>query len=196
MVIDTSHLNCSDLYQINLTDVAKASKYLISPGSRTLALAVQLCALGIGVPGNLSFLVSVARVPYMRTITNIFLVSLSVADLTFLLFSVTSYLLYLAAPVRSHIHSLLNLSCPVSFSIPFLTYFASVGTIWLVSAERYYAICRPLKHMAVHTKKRAVKLVLATWAVSLGSFLFKTTTILANMVCRGNLSILMAVDMN
>ncbi|XP_033628084.1 orexin receptor type 2-like [Asterias rubens] len=168
MVVDTSHLNCSDLDQLNLTDVARASTYLISPGARTLALAVQLTAFAIGVPGNLSFLVSVARVPYMRTITNYFLVSLSIADLTFLLFTVTSYLLYLTAPVRSHIHSLVNLSCPVSFSIPFLTYFASVGTIWLVSAERYSAICRPLKHIAAHTKKRAVKLILATWAVSCG----------------------------
>ena len=145
------------------------------PGRRSISsaqgiahwpLAVQICALAIGVPGHVSFLLSVARVPYMRTITNIFLVSLSIADVTFLVFTVTSYLLYLPAPVRSHIHSLLNLSCTVSFSVAFLTYFASVGTVWLVSAERYSAICHPLRHIVVHNKRRAVKLVLATWAVS------------------------------
>ncbi|XP_022095739.1 growth hormone secretagogue receptor type 1-like [Acanthaster planci] len=168
MVLDTSHLNCSDLFQLNLTDdVKRASTYLVNPGSRAIALGIQILALVIGVPGNVSFLVSVARVAYMKTITNIFLINLAVADILFLVFTIFSYLMYLPAPVRSHIHSLLNLSCPVSFGIPFLTYFASVATICLLSAERYNAICRPLKHLAVNSKRRAVKLILGTWCVGL-----------------------------
>ncbi|XP_038059908.1 orexin receptor type 1-like [Patiria miniata] len=168
MVVDTSDLNCSDLYQLDLSDdIKRASTYLINPGSRAIALGVQILALIIGVPGNVSFLVAVARVAYMKTITNIFLVNLAIADIIFLFFTIVSYLLYLPAPVRSHIHSLLNLSCSVSFAIPFLTYFTSVATVCLVSAERYHAICRPLKHLAVNTKRRAVKLVLGTWCVGL-----------------------------
>ncbi|XP_022095738.1 delta-type opioid receptor-like isoform X2 [Acanthaster planci] len=168
MVVDTSHLNCSELYQLNLTDdVKRASTYLVNPGSRAIALGIQILVLVIGVPGNVSFLVAVARVAYMKTITNIFLVNLAIADILFVVYTATSYLFYLPAPVRSHIHSMLNIWCPVAVSISFLTYFTSVSTVSLVSVERYNAICRPLKHLAVNSKQRAVKLVFGTWCVGL-----------------------------
>ncbi|XP_072014989.1 orexin/Hypocretin receptor type 1-like [Amphiura filiformis] len=46
-------------------------------------------------------------------------------------------------------------------------YFASMGLYTLVTLERYYAICIPLKHRAIAGKRRTLKIIIANTFVSI-----------------------------
>ena len=45
----------------------------------------------------------------------------------------------------------------------YLSYFASIGFITLVSYERFIAVCHPLRSYKLRTKKRSGLLVALTW---------------------------------
>ncbi len=122
----------------------------------------------IGIVGNLTFMFVIARVNEMRTITNFYLLNLAVSDLIYIIVKAGRHVL------SYHLHNGLRRAelsrttghCYISRAFEYVTYFASLLLVTLVSFERFLAICYPLKHRMVNTKKRTVTLVVATWLLA------------------------------
>ncbi|XP_006138242.2 cholecystokinin receptor type A isoform X2 [Pelodiscus sinensis] len=116
----------------------------------------------LSVLGNTLVITVLIRNKRMRTVTNIFLLSLAVSDLMLCLFCMPFTLIP-------------NLLKDFIFGIAVCktaTYFmgvsVSVSTFNLVaiSLERYSAICKPLQSRVWQTKSHALKVIAATWCVS------------------------------
>ncbi|XP_072019089.1 growth hormone secretagogue receptor type 1-like [Amphiura filiformis] len=122
----------------------------------------------LGILMNLSFLFVLARVRDMRTVTNVYLGNLAVADTMFLIASAVDLL----RTWKSNTGLLLNhpyytnAQC-ISFNLSIkLTFYGSVCMITLVEFERYMAVCHPLKHRMVSGKRYTITVTAVTWIVA------------------------------
>ncbi|XP_070537576.1 somatostatin-like receptor F_48D10.1 [Ptychodera flava] len=123
--------------------------------------AVIIALILLGIFGNTCYLFVIVRVREMRTITNYYLLNLSVADTIFL----SSELVYI---VFAYGGFTVNdtLMCFISFTSVFVTTEESCIMITVISVERYLAICHPLKSHAINTIRRCAKSILVSWIVS------------------------------
>ncbi|XP_026640773.1 cholecystokinin receptor type A isoform X2 [Microtus ochrogaster] len=98
----------------------------------------------------------------MRTVTNIFLLSLAVSDLMLCLFCMPFNL------IPNLLKDFIFGSAMCKTTTYFMGTSVSVSTFNLVaiSLERYGAICRPLQSRVWQTKSHALKVIAATWCLS------------------------------
>ena len=121
-----------------------------------------------GILMNFAFLFTVATVPRMQMVTNFYLVNLSAADILFLMFTLGSYVhTYLHSALRNNVPYLSDFGCWGNFYPIYLSYYASVLIITLVSLERFMVICMPVKYRLIKGKARTVKWIAACWGLSL-----------------------------
>ncbi|PIK48719.1 putative cholecystokinin receptor type A [Apostichopus japonicus] len=117
----------------------------------------------LAVIGNSLVIVTLIQNKRMRSVTNVFLFSLSVSDLMFICvclpFTLVGNLIhnFIFGPVMC---KLISYTMTVSVSV-------SVWTMVAIALERYHAICNPLASRAWQTKSRAFKIVALVWFVSL-----------------------------
>ena len=123
----------------------------------------------IGLLGNCAFLLLLARVKAMRTLTNFFLANLAAADIM-VLFVKVGYL------VGSYQKSIIvwsepfysNWGCALHELLCFTSYCASILLINFISFDRYFAICHPVKYRFMKNKKNASLFMLFfVWTTSL-----------------------------
>lgn len=122
----------------------------------------------VGLLTNSAFLVTIARVKAMKTITNFYLANLACADLTFIIITGLGYTyantkspnIRLGTPWKT------AFGCAASSASTYITYFASICLVSLVGMERFMAICYPLRHRMINRKPRTVKMVLITWLIA------------------------------
>ena len=83
---DASEVDCQayNLF-LNLSDPSSAVAYEYDRVDIALVTTVYPVTATIGLLTNLAFLVTVLRVKYMRTLTNVYLSSLAISDIMFLL---------------------------------------------------------------------------------------------------------------
>ncbi|KAM3592004.1 uncharacterized protein V6R79_011217 [Siganus canaliculatus] len=118
----------------------------------------------LGIVGNALVLAVVLRNGQLKTkSTNLFILSLGVADLSFIVFCV---------PVQATVYTLDQwlfgpVVCKVVHFIIFLTMHASIFTLAAVSLDRYLAICYPLRSRELRTPSRAVASVACVWTLAL-----------------------------
>ena len=112
---------------LNLSDYAALEDSLYS-GIEDLFFTRFLPLVEIvGVVGNVVFILMVLRVPNMRTITNAYLVNISVADLLFIGYGCTFYIVtYFISPIRNDMPFKSWDGCIVTWLPTALTYFASL----------------------------------------------------------------------
>ncbi|XP_076794618.1 cholecystokinin receptor type A isoform X2 [Arvicanthis niloticus] len=98
----------------------------------------------------------------MRTVTNIFLLSLAVSDLMLCLFCMPFNL------IPNLLKDFIFGSAVCKTTTYFMGTSVSVSTFNLVaiSLERYGAICKPLQSRVWQTKSHALKVIAATWCLS------------------------------
>ncbi|XP_072233090.1 cholecystokinin receptor type A [Leuresthes tenuis] len=130
--------------------------------NQTVRIALYSLIFLLSVLGNSLIIVVLVRNRRMRTVTNLFLLSLAVSDLMVSLVCIPFTLIP-------------NLMRDFIFGIgicKLVMYFmgvsVSVSTFNLVaiSLERYSAICNPLTSRTWQTKSHAAKVITATWVVS------------------------------
>ncbi len=121
------------------------------------------------VIGNSALLVVIVRNREMRTITNFYLGNLAVADLTDSALTLMRNLRWYHSSqglliVENFKSSIL---CVLYKAVVHIFYFASFGFVVLVSFERYFAVCFPLKYRKYNNKNRAIRYVALTWLIGL-----------------------------
>ena len=121
-----------------------------------------------GIVTNGSYLFVVARCASMHTATNFYLSNLAVADILFLLFTSASNIrrYQVSEGVSGNTIKDGTFSC---FYKHFedITYTASLVIVVLVTADRFYAVCHPLKHRVAFSRSRAIKFIIAAWVFAL-----------------------------
>ena len=159
---------CTQYNTKKIANSSDAIQYLYSD-AETLVHAFALpIILFFGVSCNSAFLFVVAKIKRLRTITNYYLVSIAIADITLISVSVGNYLwvFFSSGKVRENVPWEYSTGCVMGFTVSFTTYFTSLALITLVTLERYYAICIPLRHRAVTGKRRTVKIIVTATLIS------------------------------
>uniref|UniRef100_A0A8B9Q5U3 G-protein coupled receptors family 1 profile domain-containing protein n=1 Tax=Apteryx owenii TaxID=8824 RepID=A0A8B9Q5U3_APTOW len=124
---------------------------------------ISILLFFFGVSGNLVTILIFKRSQEMRTTVNMYLSSMALSD-TLIFLGLPSDL-YRIWKYRPYVLG--------DFLCKFLVYLSETCTyctilhITTVSAERYFAICFPLRAKAAITKRRAKRVILALWGCSL-----------------------------
>ncbi|ELT95769.1 hypothetical protein CAPTEDRAFT_199003 [Capitella teleta] len=98
----------------------------------------------------------------LQSVSNYFLLSLSVADFAIGLFSMPLYTVYLLMnqwPLGS-------VMCDLWLAMDYTTSNASVANLIIISVDRYLSVTRPLTYRAKRTPKRAAIMITFAWAIS------------------------------
>ncbi|XP_068102514.1 galanin receptor 2b-like [Hyperolius riggenbachi] len=135
---------------------------IFNPASVVVPIIFFLIFL-LGTIGNsLVMAVLLRRGLRSRNTTNLFILNLSVADVSFIIFCV---------PFQATIYSLEDwvfgaFMCKVVHFFIYLTMYASSFTLAAVSVDRYVAIRYPLRSREMRTKYKAVATLILIWGLS------------------------------
>ncbi|XP_029615656.1 cholecystokinin receptor type A [Salmo trutta] len=119
----------------------------------------------VSVLGNSLIIAVLVRNRRMRTVTNLFLLSLAASDLMLCLFCMPFTLI--PNLMRDFVFG--SGICKVAMYFMGISVSVSTFNLVAISLERYSAICNPLTTRTWQTKSHAAKVISATWVVS---FLF------------------------
>ncbi|KRX14926.1 Galanin receptor type 2 [Trichinella nelsoni] len=119
--------------------------------------------IGIGVLGNVLIIILLLHSGvYRLNATGVFVLNLSCADLLFLIFCV---------PFQGTVYVLNHWPygfwmCKTTHFFQYVTMFASIWLLTVMSVDRYFALRYPLKAVAFRTSKMATRYSLFVWSLS------------------------------
>ena len=159
---------CDNETHILFVDLERADKWIVTQTEFAVYAIIIPCIQLIGLIANVTFLFVIIRVSTMRNITNFFLANLAVSDLLTIIFVASeSVLHYHTSPIKVGNIWSTSFGCVSVFFTRNACYFASIGFITIASLEKFLAVCFPLQHRVVNTKKRAMNMALVCWSGSL-----------------------------
>ena len=115
----------------------------------------------VGLIGNGLVIYVVLRFSKMKTVTNLYIVNLAVSDVLFLIslpFLITTTLLEYWIFGRA--------MCKIYFVFFSINFFTSVFTLTAMSADRYLAVCHPVRSVYYRTTRIAFFVCLSIWSIS------------------------------
>ncbi|XP_078701252.1 QRFP-like peptide receptor [Branchiostoma floridae x Branchiostoma belcheri] len=153
MIVETP-IPCDGLFsQIQPTD----------PSYRYTVVVLYAVIFVMSLVGNTLVIYTVLFDRTMRTVTNMFLVSLSVSDLLITLLSIPFHILWALKRFEWEYGDLL---CRLPQYIKGLSVTASILSLTAISVERYLAILRPLAAQRYLSRFRLTAAVTLIWAVA------------------------------
>ncbi|XP_076042472.1 uncharacterized protein LOC143026264 isoform X2 [Oratosquilla oratoria] len=117
----------------------------------------------LGMVGNTLVIVTLLQNRKMRTVTNVFLLNLAIADLLLGVFCMPFTLV--GSLLRDFIFG--DVMCRIIPYFQAVSVSVSVWTLVAISLERYYAICQPLRSRGWQTLSHAYKIITLVWILSL-----------------------------
>ena len=112
--------------------------------------------------GNLLVIVAFRMDKTLQTVSNYFLLSLAVADLTIGVVSMPLYTLYLLVgywPLGASM-------CDIWLALDYTMSNASVANLIIISFDRYLSVTRPLTYRVKRTPRRAGVMICTAWIIS------------------------------
>ena len=164
------------------------SNYILYTPAVQVVITVLLPILFVvGTVDNLAFMYVVYNIQRMKTPTNICLINLAAADIVYLISSTTKRLWLYTQSANRHDDSPIGQSGCIVFSLISNTaFFASISFITMVSIERYFKVCKPLKTRGrSKARQRLFKIILPLlWIIALGySLSFIPDNLTVKTVC-------------
>lgn len=136
-------------------------------GTEKFVLSVMVpIVIACGLTSNLFLLFVIFKMECMRTITNVYLGSLAVADIIYLCTGpLINSVALLRSPVKGDRLSMVGSSvgCALIRSPNWVTYHVSILLITAVTLEKYWAICKPMYYRGINNVLRTFKIVVGIW---------------------------------
>ncbi|XP_044537372.1 cholecystokinin receptor type A [Gracilinanus agilis] len=189
-IVDSLFLNGSNITPPCELGLENETFFCLDPPrpSKDWQPAVQILLYSLifllSILGNTLVITVLIRNKRMRTVTNIFLLSLAVSDLMLCLFCMPFNLIpnllkdfifgsavcktttYFMESAGEQTHRLCLLLLKSHFSFTGISVSVSTFNLVAISLERYSAICKPLQSRVWQTKSHALKVITATWCLS------------------------------
>ncbi|XP_068602047.1 trace amine-associated receptor 13c-like [Brachionichthys hirsutus] len=108
---------------------------------------------------NMMVIISISHFKQLHTSTNLLLLSLAVSD------CIVGFLIVFQIILINGCWFLGDIMCVVYFLLNYIITSASIGTMILISVDRYVAICHPLHYSTKVTKKRINVCVCLCWMI-------------------------------
>ncbi|XP_006822715.1 QRFP-like peptide receptor [Saccoglossus kowalevskii] len=170
--LDTSYYLAPDgLWIWHATEEDIEESLVNDEDAAILTIAMPIVFI-IGCLGNIFTIFVILRISEMRTVTNYFLVNLAIADLIFLIMVVPpKFMMYILATVHLEGNWTIGgaVGCKILSYAPRVAQSVSCFIILILTMERYFAICWPLKFRGARTKKKAICVSGLTWLAA-GTF--------------------------
>lgn len=132
--------------------------------AKIIAISILCAVLSIlTIGGNLLVIIAFKMDKQLQTISNYFLLSLAVADMTIGFVSMPLYSVYIIMgewPLGS-------IFCDFWLSLDYLMSNASAANLMLISFDRYFSVTRPLTYRAKRTSKKVGMMIGCVWLISL-----------------------------
>ena len=136
---------------------------MTSVAQDTQTKVTVVAAYGVIFPvallGNLVVILLVMRIPGMRSVTNLLLVNMSVANLlvTLVAMPYSVFLLYVPIWLSGTVGTLTCKAIHFSYALPIA---ASIFALLLISLDRYYAVMRPFHRIGLLKRARLATVVI------------------------------------
>lgn len=154
-----THLNSSSVLEDNMCEGNKTT--IASP--QLMPLVVVLSTISLVTVGlNLLVLCAVRKERKLHTVGNLYIISLSVADLIVGAVVMPMNILYLRT---SKWHLGLPL-CLFWLSMDYVASTASIFSVFILCIDRYRSVQHPLRYLKYRTKTRASATILGAWFLS------------------------------
>ena len=172
-MVSSTNTSCSNFTTIDLRNASSTvinSFYYGASDSRNFFNLIypfwisMFCVSLFGLITNLSFVVTVAKTPSFHSTTYILLTCLACSDCVILItqININSQIIF------NYIAT--NASAEVFAGLTTLCFLLSTGFVILASAERFLAICHPLKHHKLKGANRPQKLIAIVCLISAAVF--------------------------
>lgn len=146
--------------QLNLTD---------NPVDLKITLSLQVIYSGliafllvVGIPGNLLVIYVVGRYTAMQTTTNLYLMSLSIADLLHLV-----QIIFVISVVYKEHFIFGKWLCKLHLTLEAANSLAVTFILTATSIDRYLAVCHPIKSQVIRSPKVTRKIIVLIWIICL-----------------------------
>ena len=159
-----------DLWIVSRIERRWSDKFLLSVVQPIIGILAVLL--------NLSFLIVVAKRKSMHTTTNVYLANLAIADLFYSAYTTIIHLTETSlSPINRDVYFYGAIGCILDPYLRHLGFYASLLFVNVVSYERFLAICHPLQHRAIASKRRTASLVLVGWITAVILSIPKSLTV-------------------
>ncbi|XP_077992199.1 rhodopsin, GQ-coupled-like [Glandiceps talaboti] len=166
--IATSLLNTTNMTDCcnntNTSIIPPTDRPQFAPRQVHYIIAVVLIISGsIGFFGNAIVLFVFTKAKYLRTPGNMLIVNLALSDW---LMSITNFPPFIASSFNEY-WMFGKLGCELYGFAGGFCGFISIYSITMISYDRYYVICKPMRANQVVTKRRSLKFIVCIWLYAL-----------------------------
>ena len=155
-----SILNITTMLDTNFSAFLSNKKYANILGhTDTILFCISLVLVPVTIIGNIMVHISMYKFRNLRTVTNMFIASLAMADCTLGLFTLPLYALFYFDSNYGRYKYL----CLLKYSTVLLSMSGSIYSLVAISVDRYIAILHPLKYPSIMTRKKAKRIIAAIW---------------------------------
>ncbi|ESO84144.1 hypothetical protein LOTGIDRAFT_108441 [Lottia gigantea] len=163
MIENVTDLDCDFCNSTTASNIT-GSDDQISDILKIIPIVLVLCyviVLFVGWIGNGLVIYVVARFSKMKTVTNMYVLNLAVSDVMFI-FSLP----FLTTTTLLGYWVFDFVMCKIYFVLYSINVFTSVFTLTVMSADRYLAVCHPVRSVKYRTPRIALFVCLCIWTIS------------------------------
>ncbi|KAL8610537.1 hypothetical protein ACOMHN_060457 [Nucella lapillus] len=135
----------------------------VSEGVREVVLVLGWLCCVSGVMGNILIILTLLTQPSLRSLHNLFIGNLALADLAVVGYCLPFWLLDL---LLGHYPVLGPTHCALNAFLLVLGHVASIFTLVLISFNRYLHVCRPSLYRQLFSRRGIIASCVLTWAVT------------------------------
>lgn len=156
----TCVLNMTSTVYTNDSVIVSNDKYAyLLEQTQTALFVISLVLASVTITGNIMVHISMYKFRNLRTVTNMFIGSLALADCLLGLCTLPLYALFYFDDNFGRYKYL----CLLKYSTVLFSMSGSLYSLVAISVDRYIAILHPLKYAIIMTKKKAKRIIAAIW---------------------------------